>query len=348
MNLAAGKEDDLTLERSTGLSPSVSAESDPSANALRLTAPGTSRQRLILVTQMGLWLLFVFLLARLFWTVFAPLSAPATAPDIPAVAISNNTADALRVSGARNPFALANVEFVEIQEPVPDEIAVTTLALTLHGVRIDGEHATAIIDVNTGNNNRRGQGVFAIGDEITDGVELLELHPGEAIISRGGVREALLIDSDARPSSTQRPRNSSVNRNAATQVEGRARNRRNGREITLQNIIQVRRRTQPDGRLALFLYPGKNREAFAETGLIAQDMLLSVNGTPPPQDIRQLYQLMEKFTGAGSVSLVIERGGIPKTITVNLAQPRLDLPTFDGDGDADDIEIEDLGDEVEL
>lgn len=311
-------------------------EGSVKASRLKRPLPG-AHARLIAIGQIVLWAILILLLAKIFWSLFAPLSVPSEAPIIPATQ-QNKTSTTLESEiSARNPFALAQVTFVEEVAPVDDEIVETNLALTLHGVRIGGANATAIIDVNTGDNSRRGQGVFTVGDEITDGVELIEIHAGEVIISRDGVREALRLKGaegqadesrragqqpSARRNNNARNRanlNISEDGNVSARSSNRSRqNRSSVSTASLQDVVQVRRRTLANGQFGLFLYPGTNRQAFTEAGLVARDMLLSVNGTPPPTDIRQLFQLMQRFSGTGSVSLVVERDGTPKTINVKV------------------------------
>ena len=294
-----------------------------SAGFSRLSGQNLSRARsVILVLLIGL---AIIALARLVWLLFSPLSAPAQLPDIPRTGqiVTRQTVDNEPV---RNPFSPAAVEF-EVPVATTENLQETSLDLKLHGVRVDGERSSAIIDVNTGDNSRRGQGVFGLGEELIDGVELVEIRAGEAIISRAGVREVLRLEGASDESLIdQNPSRSALGSQTLQQTASAQPARpvppsaSDGRRRSLQDIVQPRRRALPNGERALFLFPGRDREAFTQAGLQARDRLLKINNLQPPTDIRQLYQLLEDASISGSVEIVVERGGTPQTIRVPLDQ----------------------------
>jgi len=282
-------------------------------------------------------ILLVVLLTKTFWIIFTPLDAPKTAPDIisqRAIAYTNTQATA-----SANPFFTMAAVVVENKIVTQEEIVETSLDLTLHGVRLDGENSTAIIDVNIGNNQERGQDVFGINDEVANGVVLVALNRGEAIIERDGVREALRLEGYepnrrasrpiAPPSSSghgraQRRRSG----NQKTQTEPLSRTNENelaalerstdGRADELREIIALRLRALPNGEQGLFLVPGKNREAFAQIGLVAQDRLININGSPVPKQLRRVNAMMAELSNSGTLSILVEREGVPKSIDIVL------------------------------
>ena len=71
-------------------------------------------------------------------------------------------------------------------------LPVTALPFTLHGVRADSAtgRGSAIIAAGDGTQN-----VYAVGDNITDGVTLAAIASDHVVLDRGGAREALWIDS---------------------------------------------------------------------------------------------------------------------------------------------------------
>ncbi len=292
----------------------------------------------------GITFLFVilalFLLTKILWSIFSPLPVPTKPPTIaPNLSSQSGNEDQLVSIKEKNPFAISGADFIDIVEnpQTNQNVKETTLDLKLHGVRIDNKKSSAIIDV--GGNG--GQKVFKIGDTITPGVELSEILAGEIIISRAGVRESLRLEGKEeenqnnqansgnrlgvnRASTNQSLRSASApNANDAIlgtdQKEAQSQNAPT-KKINIRDFIQVRRRRNADGQFALFLQPGRNRDGFAEAGLIPNDMLINVNGAPAPQNLRALYDMMNTISVGGSVSMIVERDGIPKQININSNQ----------------------------
>jgi general secretion pathway protein C len=77
--------------------------------------------------------------------------------------------------------------------PMGEDLPVTSLPLSLHGVRADTVtgRGTAIIALADGQ-----QGVFLVGDTLTDGVRLVQVAIDHVVIEREGLREALWMTSD--------------------------------------------------------------------------------------------------------------------------------------------------------
>ena len=313
-----------------------------------------SRRFAIGAAQLILLGIMILAIARLFWTLFAPLPYPEVAPTIVS-AQRDQPSIADRIS-ARNPFAMTGAPVSDVVIEPSDELQETQLDLVLHGVSVYGEKSSAIIDVKNGD----GQNSFPIGAAIVNGVTLKEVYFDEVVIERNGIREVLRMrdaDKQNSPSTRSRLRSSSLNGNArsANSIRNRsgaaatpdnnneldtsdavASSSDEPVEIKLRDLVNFRVRQGKDGNPALYLYPGRNRSAFADTGLQSQDILVSINGAPVPQDLRRAYQTAEQAMEAGSINLVIERDGIPKSITIDIQElltvqnpEALTLPTGD-------------------
>lgn len=78
--------------------------------------------------------------------------------------------------------------------PAGEDLPVTSLPLSLHGVRADTVtgRGTAIIALADGQ-----QAVFTVGDMLTEGVRLVQVAIDHVVIEREGVREALWMTSDS-------------------------------------------------------------------------------------------------------------------------------------------------------
>lgn len=278
---------------------------------------------------------------RLFWTLFAPLPYPQTAPTIvPAASGETDITDRI---ATRNPFAMTGAPVNDVVVVETATLQETSLDLVLHGVIVNGENSSAVIDVRNGD----GQNSFGLGTEIVDGVTLAEVRFTEVVIERGGVREVLRMrDSEgASPNRAGRGqpspglvRNNGSIRNRAnatpvpagvpqitrpTSVPNEPSNGSAGDEenaLQLRDLVSFRIRQGRDGSPQLFLFPGRNRSAFAEAGLLPQDLLVSINGAPPPTDLRRAYQSAERALETGRINLVVERDGIPKNLTIDIEQ----------------------------
>jgi len=291
--------------------------------------------------QIALWALVCFLLARTLWLIIAPLNAPNTPPIITSAAKSSIEQSLSTSPAAQNPFALAKIDFHETKEQT---ITRTTLDLSVHGIRLDGDTATAIIAMKQ-DNKGRVQHVFSPGQTIDDGILLDEIRPHEVIISRNGIREAIRLDKDTLTLdiTNQNQANDDAQNAFASNRSEQSLNRF-ALSGGLQKFIQLRLRNIDINQPALFLFPGEDKELFAKAGLVAQDQLISLNGSPPPLNLRQLYQKIESISLRGNIAMVVERDGITKRINFNLddllsnSKTLNDAPSISADIDDFDLQ----------
>ena len=230
--------------------------------------------------------LVAFLLARLAIALFAPLPTPQG--DALAAASSGAPKQQAAVSG-RNPFPQVAVAAAPA-ETAPD-VAETSLDLTLTGVW-PGENGSAIIRKPDGTQAR-----FAIGDTIVSGVTLAAVYADQVLIEQNGVREALRFETKISPQRSTAPAAppapSGVSpANAATNA----------------------------GAPAIAVYGGVDRRAFDRAGLRDGDILKSVNGAPPPLTPNELAGLLTQISRVGSATIVVERDGAAKQVTLALQE----------------------------
>lgn len=163
----------------------------------------------------------------------------------------------------------------------------TTLALQLMGVRANGDpsRSSAIIQ-----RPDKSQDAFRVGQEIAEGAVLDAVYSDRVIIRRNGVRETLPIDktrlltaAPAEPAMTVDP-------------------------ARLFEAVQLN--VGEDGRLVLM--PGSDIALFAQSGLQAGDVLVSVNGRP----VESAAALAEVVAGnAGrAVSIETDRNGLRRVM----------------------------------
>ncbi len=65
------------------------------------------------------------------------------------------------------------------------------------------------------------------------------------------------------------------------------------------------------------IYPGRDRSVFNGAGLRPGDLVTSINGVGLDDPARAL-QMLGELSSANSLTVMVERGGTPQAITVNL------------------------------
>lgn len=206
-------------------------------------------------------------------------------------------------------------------DPVLSELSAapdTRLDLTLLGIlSATAERGSrALIGASNGDEKP-----YAVGDDVVRGVSLQAIFPDRVILSRSGQLETLRLNKD-----TAAPL-AAVGRGAAEPDAGAV-----GADTTamLSNIRQELLndptkaaeyiRIQPasnGGQLRGYrLYPGRNRNAFTAAGLRPGDLVTQVNGIQL-NDANTALQMLGQLSQANSLTVVVERGGEPQTLSVN-------------------------------
>ena len=277
------------------------------AEASRLLPPWVA---LVLVVLIG------WQLAKLAWLLVpaaapeglppVPTTAPATSAD-PARDVSIDRIVAARLFGTAE--ATAPVALVE-QEDAPD----TDLRLELRGtVAATYEYRALAIIAEIGGAER----VYFIGDAVPGGASLHAVHFDRVLLRRGGRLEALRLPrSDDTPTTrtTAAPRTAP---RAATPV----------RAATIQEVVQQGGvslteiiRPQPvfkDGRQQGYrVYPGRQRQQFAQLGLRPGDLITQINGMALDDPARGM-EIFRSLADATSVTVTVDRNGEIELLTLD-------------------------------
>lgn len=164
---------------------------------------------------------------------------------------------------------------------------VTSLDLTLHGVREDRAtgRGSAIIGLPGGE-----QRSFAVGEEILPGVVLQEVGFDSVTLLRNGAPEQVFLDQSA-PAEA-------VGGEAPPQAAPPA------AAAPAQPPVRFQPRMGPEGVNGFIVQPGANADALRDAGLVAGDVIVSVNG----QRVTSAEQ-MQALAGGAEASLIVERGG---------------------------------------
>jgi general secretion pathway protein C len=278
--------------------PAANGFASLAMQALTFRRPGRSRpavaievgsgpRALITLVEIGLTLAIALVAARAFWAMLAPLPIAQSPPVLDARPRAE--------VAARHPFKPRVAD-----APAPGDVALaaieTSLDLKLQGTWADGAgRGTAIILVAGA-----PQKVFRIGDDICCGAKLEEVYADRAIISRGGVREALYLPKIRAGAQTAQPAVHSPVGGAGLMA------------ATLQPV------DRGDGVLELRLFPGGEAKAFEELGLRPGDILVSVNGAPVG-DAAAAMQAIASRANADLVTLSVKRDGVEFPLDVPVA-----------------------------
>ena len=168
---------------------------------------------------------------------------------------------------------------------------VSSLGLTLLGTRVDtvSGRGSAIIGGSDG-----VQSSYAVGDEISPGVRLVEVSFDAVTIDSGGRRESLFLDQSS-GSAPVTPQSAGV----VTQAR-------------LAADILVTPRLQGTAITGYVLTPKGSGTAFLAAGLQPGDVLISVDGAP-----------VASITDPGALTRRLDAGGVG--ITVERAGSRVNL-----------------------
>ena len=266
-----------------------------------------SRGPVMRIVEFGLALLLALLIARMAFVVFAPI-------ELPEIEIAQSL-DVAPETVVRSPFPAADVEAPAAEVVAsPDEVAETTLNMTLMGVWPDGDIAgegTAIIKKPD-----NSQGAYSNGDEIVNGVSLDAVYHDRVILLRNGLREALPFENlPERTTSAQSRRTvtAGLRTNAA---------RRNVNAGGVTDIFRVTPRAGADGKIIFHLTAGPNRTAFNRLGLKNGDELVSINGAAPPTTPSEIQNFVRSLQNEQTANVMIKRGNEVVTVPVDLAQFR--------------------------
>lgn len=200
-------------------------------------------------------------------------------------------------------------------ETLAPETAPTTAPKSRLNAQLTGIMASSVSSRSIAIIAREGQQQsYGVGDVIqgTD-ARITNILPDRVIITRQQQQESLLLDENAATALMATPVLSNPGLpNARQQIL-----KNPGQLMDYLTIAPVRENNQLKGYR---LNPGKNPELFAQVGLQANDLAISINGL----DLRnnsEAMQAMQQLTHQTEMNISVERNGETQDIYVNLAQP---------------------------
>lgn len=259
-------------------------------------------------------------LARIGW-LLVPSSEPAGLPPVPA---SSRAAPESSVSSVSVDRIVAAELFGKVtadepvaiveQEDAPD----TQLSLELKGTvsASDADRALAIIAERGG-----AERVYFVGDAVPGGASLHAVYPDRVLLRRAGRLEALRLPRSDESAAT-RPA-------AAVRAAPAPTRTPTPRAATVQEVVRQGAaalteiiRPQPvfkDGRQQGYrVYPGRQRQQFAQLGLRPGDLVTQINGMALDDPARGM-EIFRGLADATSVTVTVDRNGEIEMLTLDTA-----------------------------
>lgn len=246
----------------------------------------------------GLELLVLALLslqvARLVWTVATPVTPLGRWE--PAVLSAPIATGGLT---DYDPFFRSNVSSAAV--------VVSSLELTLLGTRVDSVsgRGSAIIATPDGQ-----QASYLVGETVLPGVTLQAVAFDNVTLARGGVAESLFLDQSSGGAPVTLPAGPVPPRVAAPLPPLAATTVSPAQALGAE--IAVTPRVAAGSVDGLVLTPKGKGTAFANAGLRAGDVLISVDGRP----VAEIGDPASFATRPGGATIVVERNGAPVTLQV--------------------------------
>ncbi len=271
-----------------------------------------AQERLALAVRLVLLALLAITLASLTWRLLDP--GDSIAPPVPQRAAQSQPA-----AGSWNlarwhlfgeaPAAGAAAAPVET---LPE----TRLNLALRGV-VAGENGGAIIGTPNG-----VESFYAIDARLPGGAVLREVYSDRVVLERSGQRETLRLPRESLDAGPP-PAGQRAQPVDEPQVPEPELSLRQYRDIALQNpaqladVVQVAPRNEGGRFVGYEVQPGRDPGLLNRVGLMPGDVVTSVNGVSLDTPARALG-VLRSLRGRSEVTVEIQRGGVPRTLSVNL------------------------------
>ena len=249
--------------------------------------------------------LLCWLLARWTWLVI-----------LPAGTVHHSPESLLSVSSAANVVSARHLFGLSVKQTQAPAIETTISGLKLRGVFAPmGLLPGFAVFYIEGKNNQP----VRVGDEVTPGIILKEVHPAHVLLSRQGALERLNLERSAGSVDAQITPSFKLNVQSKSAVNFSF--SRNELNLALQDPKQLanvgRLGINPGGGLMVEEAPSGS--LTEKLGLRLGDVLLRINGQPVINqgDLQRLYQQLAQL---GQVRLDIMRGGAPSQLRYTIEQ----------------------------
>jgi len=291
----------------------------PTALLNRLSAPTTIQainKYLSVLMNILLVLAIAWLLAKISW-LFFPQQTIMRAQPVPQKQIFRQASPQnFRRLTAAHIFGINQTTAVLIPVKAPE----TKLNLTLKGVLAANPMKRATAIIARGRNGK--ETIYGIGDKISTGVSIKEIHPEYIVLNRGGRSEILKL-----------PKQSGLNQSGFNRTGGNHINRFSQRSPG-QALAQIRQNIlrsptsfgdyalpivvrQNGKQMGYRLQPQAKGQLLAQLGLQPNDIITRINGVELNKPQNGITAL-RKLSTANQLNLVVNRNGTEVPLYIQL------------------------------
>lgn len=287
----------------------------PNLLITRINSPAAlqaTNQRLATIVSLLLIVACAYLLVQVIWMVVLPAQESS-------LAISNQTQSIVSVQdrqenfrklAAANLFGESDKTVVQIARKAPE----TKLNLTLRGVlaATPAELASAIIAQGKAGN----EDIYSIGDKMSGGVVIKEIHPTYVVLERNGQLETLRLPKESGPDILQ-------SNNTMQKIQSPGGALKQIRADILKNPTSFGQYALPilvkeNGRQVGYrLKPQSKGELLSELGIESSDVIIEINGIKLDEQKNALKALSHLST-AKNLDIVVKRNGAEVPLNISL------------------------------
>lgn len=288
----------------------------------RLNWGARTEARAVLLVEIALTIAAAIVIGRLFWILFAPLEGPTPGITTPRAPV----ADAVIAAGPGDPFRVAGAAGpVELAAGPLENVAETSLRLTLHGTWTDEFGGSAVIATPNGLQKR-----YKVGETIVPDTTLERVFRDQVTILRGGVRESIRMlnrqeGAASAPPAPERAAPVDQPQLSDGASEELARRLSEGQELgIIGDHVLVLAQQSETGLPELTLWPLGLPAKFEALGLKAGDRLVAVSGTTVGADLISAASRLAGVADLPQIEITVEREGRRTPVRIQLQD--------DGDG----------------
>ena len=273
-----------------------------------------TNQRLATIVSLIFIIASAYLLAKITWMIIAPeddlsLAAPVS---IQSQASRQTQQDSFRKLSAANLFGKVD----SVAPPQPSKAPETKLNLTLRGVLAakPSELASAIIAQGTSGK----EDIYSIGDKVSNGVLIKEIHPTYVVLDRNGRLETLRLPKDSgvagfKPNQTRRNIRASSPASALKEIRGNIlKNPTSFGDYALPVLVK-----ENGKQIGYRLKPQKKGELLSELGIQSTDVIVQINGVKLDKPQNGISAL-RKLSTAKNLDIVVKRNGVEIPLNISL------------------------------
>lgn len=272
----------------------------------------TTNQRLAIIVSLLLIVACTYLLVRVTWMIFLPAeeSSLAISNQTHRVVANQDRQENFRKLSAANLFGESDKAVVQTARKAPE----TKLNLTLRGVLAATPNELASAIIAQGKAGR--EDIYSIGDKMSDGVLIKEIHPTYVVLERNGQLETLKLPKESGPEILQS--NNTVRKFRST---GSA--LKEIRTSILKNPTSFGEYALPilvkeNGKQVGYrLKPQRKGELLSELGIESSDVIIEINGIKLDAQKNALSALRQ-LSAAKNLDIVVKRNGAEVPLNISL------------------------------